>query len=463
MKYLKICSFAVALLLLASPAMAAVECTLGTSLDQIRMESKMEMLDELTVTCEWTNSAADNTAVRVTDPAAGVVGGTAPTVATGAKFNLDLDLNGMLSEDADAPKLMLMDLDSTTGAGSRPTLTANNGAADGVKIPGIDDKGYRSVAGEVSRRSVLWAGVVYPAAWNVPAVGSEVAGSGTFKITGITVDASTVDGSRLEATIVVTGGTVDTDDDADIARVGQALDISFAEDNKANDKINACEPGKFDITIDIEEGYQSAWVDGTDIMLTTSSGKISAKDVEDKLNVVSAESGGDTLVIEPLSLSSSKDNTAGLKITFEPEASDPGDDLFLSAMLLPDRRRDESFIESQKLDVGTYISCTGDPLFFPFVTTMSGWDTGIVLVNDSKVDGSCSLNWGNMDLDDDEMEALSTIDVDAKDHMAFLVSMQRGADYSGSLGVKCSFSSAMGYVFLSDTANGIGQGYLVKP
>ena len=35
---------------------------------------------------------------------------------------------------------------------------------------------------------------------------------------------------------------------------------------------------------------------------------------------------------------------------------------------------------------------------------------------------AATLNWGNMDLDDDEMEALSTIDVEAKDHMAFLVS-----------------------------------------
>ena len=92
---------------------------------------------------------------------------------------------------------------------------------------------------------------------------------------------------------------------------------------------------------------------------------------------------------------------------------------------------------------------------------MTGWDTGIVVSNDSKVGGSCSLNWGNMDLDDDQMAALSTIDVDGKDHMAFLVSDKRGADYSGSLGVVCSFSEVTGYVFLSDTANNIGQGYLV--
>ena len=133
-------------------------------------------------------------------------------------------------------------------------------------------------------------------------------------------------------------------------------------------------------------------------------------------------------------------------------------DITLSAMFLPMRASDESFIKSAELVVGSFDVCKGDGLFFPFVTTMTGWDTGIVVVNDSKVDGSCSLNWGNMDLDDDEMAALSTIDVDGKDHTAFLVSMQRSADYSGSLGVQCTFSGATGYVFLSDAANGIGQG-----
>ena len=202
-----------------------------------------------------------------------------------------------------------------------------------------------------------------------------------------------------------------------------------------------------------------AWDTSNDIKLMTSSGKISAKD--SGIFDVTDEGGAGELIIDVTPTTSG--DTGTLAITFEPAAGTVGDDITLSAMILPARRSDESFATSATLVVGSFSACEGDSLFFPFVTSMSGWDTGIVVVNDSKVDGSCSLNWGNMDLDDDEMEALSTIDVESKDHMAFLVSAQRGADYSGSVNVACSFSGATGYVFLSDSANGIGQGYLVEP
>ena len=153
------------------------------------------------------------------------------------------------------------------------------------------------------------------------------------------------------------------------------------------------------------------------------------------------------------------------RVGFIALAQVPCDDkVMLSVMFVPMSRTDESFITSSTIEVGVLGACEGDELFFPFVTTMTGWDTGLVLINNSIVDGNCSLNWGDQaDLTDAQMEALSTIDVAAKGHKAFLVSMQRGADYSGSLGVKCTFMDATGYVFLSDTANGIGQGYLVKP
>ena len=466
MKFLKISSLLVLSLLLFAPAaQSAVTCTLGTSLEEIRMESSMEGLEDLTVTCAWTATAVDNTAVRVTGPAAGnpaaspplaPAGAKVPTGSTGGKFNLELDLNGMLSEDAAAaPNLMLMDLNATT----TPSLADNNAAGDGVKIPGISAKGYRTVAGEVSGRSVLWADVVFPATWNVPAAGSEAAGSGSFKISGITVDASSVDDDRLEATLVVTATNIDSEDDADIARVKQALDLEFSEDHKAQ-KFNACEPGSKDISINVMEGYRKAWADGNEILLTTSSGKISAEDTG-ILNVLVGAGGDDEIIINVAKQSSSKVDSTDLVITFEPAMGGEGN-ITLSAEILPTRGSLETFIESASLVVGSFDVCSGDSLFFPFVTSQAGWDTGLVVVNDSDIDGSCSLNWGNMTLEDDAKEALSKIEVKGKKYSAFVVS-GKNADYQGSLGVECTFSKATGYVFLSDDVNGIGQGYLVKP
>lgn len=460
MKYLKICSFAVALLLLASPATAAVTCTLGTSLDQIRMESGMEPLDDLTVTCTWSVSATDTAAVTVVDPTAGVPGppAVAGAAASGAKFNLDLDLNGMLNEDADAPTLMLLDLN----AASTVPLATNNTAAAGVKNTTVDDMGYRSVEGEVSGRSVLWPDVVYPATWDETG-----AGSGTFMISGITVDASSVNNDRLKATIVVSGGTVDTDDDADIARVQQALDLEFSEDNKAQ-KFNACEPGDKEISINVMEGFRKAWKSGSmanEIMLMTSSGKISAKDTG-ILDVLAGQGGADEIIIDVSDAMDSKDDSTNLAIKFEPAMGGEGD-ITLSAMFLPMRASDESFIKSAELVVGSFDVCKGDKLFFPFITTRTGWDAGIAVINDSKLDGSCYLNWGNLEFADaDDMAAyvenLPTIEVDAKGHDVILASDKFGADKSGSLGVQCTFSAAHGYIFLYDGANDTGQGYVVE-
>ena len=268
----------------------------------------------------------------------------------------------------------------------------------------------------------------------------------------------------------MTAEGIDTEDESDVARIKQAVDLELGNEQKAQ-KFNACEPGKKTISVNIMEGFRKAWksgMDSNDIMLMTSSGKISVDDDNTPVNAldVTGEGGADSVIIDVSGASNAKDDTDELKIDFSPAMGGEGN-ITLSAMLLPLRRTNESFMKSTELIVGSFDVCKGDGLFFPFVTSMSGWDTGIVVVNDSKVDGSCYLNWGNMEFADaDDMaayvETLSTVDVDAKDHHAFLVSAERGADYSGSVLVQCTFSSATGYVFLSDSANGIGQGYLVE-
>ena len=447
MKFLKISSFAVlSLLLLAPSAQAAVECTIGTNLQEIRMESGAEEVEGLKVTCEWEN---DDTFARTSAATeADAVGESA-----GIKFNLELDFNGMVAENPLDEDMM-------------PTLWLSDGdevAADANLAPGQDRMGNRDPApmGEVSGSSILWPDVFFPVSWDVTG-----AGDGSFTIADLYIDASSVDNDRLKAAITLTADDIDTEDESDVARIKQALDLELGNEQDA-EKFDACEPGGEVISVNIMEGFRKAWKSGNmsnDIMLMTSSGKISVDDDNTPVNAldVTSEGGDDELIVDVSGASNSKDDSDELKIKFEPAMGGSGN-ITLSAMLLPIRRTNESFMMSAELIVGSFDACSGDGLFFPFVTTMSGWDTGIVVVNNSDVDGSCSLNWGDLALEDDEMEALSTVDVDSKDHDAFLVSEERGADYSGSLGVQCSFSSATGYVFLSDTANGIGQGYLVTP
>ncbi|MCY4584335.1 MAG: hypothetical protein OXE50_16305 [Chloroflexi bacterium] len=442
MKFLKISSLLVLSLLLCAPsAMAAVTCELESESRRIRMESMHEMVGDdegmLEVKCTWASEDIDIETV---------------TTAAVSTFDLELHFEGELSTQGDDVNMAMAML---------TLMDADGDDAD------TDPDSRMAAVESVGRDSLYWEDVPFPTSWTVGTANNAADTTedpGTFMISGIYIDATSVGDTRLEAAIEMTGNNVVGNDDltedaeaVSVNRVDQALELNFAEDNKANSKVNACVPGSFDITVELEEGFRMAWMPGNDIKLMVSSGKITAKDTAPF--DITGEGAADELIIEVAQTSGT--NTGDLAIKFEPAAGTVGDDIVLSAMILPTRRSDEAFAYSDELVVGTYVACSGDTLFFPFVTSMSGWDTGIVVVNDSEVDGSCSLNWGNMKLDDDEMEALSTIDVDAKDHMAFLVSGQRGADYSGSVGVKCSFGSATGYVFLSDAANGIGQGYLV--
>ena len=440
MKYLKISSLLVLSLLLFAPsALAQITCELNSESRRIRMSSMHEKVGDsdgkIEVECTW--ATADDIDVETATSAA---------VST---FDLELNFEGNLSTQGDDVNMKAM-------------LTLMD--ADGDDTDTEPDVRMEAVE-SVGRDSLYWEDIAFPtdsASW---ATGTEDS-TGTFTISGIYIDATSVDDVRLEATVEMTGYNLRTGVDDDLTqdaestpvnRVDQALELNFAEDNKANGKVNACVPGSFDITVELEEGFRMGWMPGNDIMLTVSSGKITAKD--NGVLDVTGEGAANELILDINETSGT--DTEDLTIKFEPGAGQVGDDITLSAMFLPVRRSEEKFATADMLVVGTYVACTGEYLYFPFVTSMSGWDTGIVVVNDSKVDGSCSLNWGNMDLDEDEMEALSTIDVDAKDHMAFLVSAQRGADYSGSVKVQCSFGDADGYVFLSDAANGIGQGYIV--
>ena len=458
MKYLKISSsLVVSLSLFAPAAWADVTCELRPSSQRIRMESQFEMLGTptrpLTVLCESTTGNLDSAVAGE----GGLVLDDAPAAGDQrSTFDLELQFSGEISNTDDMEVTLLLD----EGAADRTAVAAS---ATTALVTATDADGNRSPApvAELGRNSAYWEDIAFPQSW---------AGNprGTFTITGIYIDASTIGDDRLEGTVDMTGedllGTEDLDTEdgpVSVARVDQGLSVMFDDDvdnNKANDAINACQPEKFTRTFVFEEGFRDAWADGNDILLTVSSGTISAEDkgVFD----VTAQGGAGELIIDVAPTSG--DDTTSLAIEFAPAEGEVGDDLILTAELLPTRQSEESFVASGSVDVGTYVTCVGDKLFFPFVTSMEGWDTGIVVINDSEVDGSCSLNWRNLKLDDDAMAALSTIDVDAKDYHTLVLSSQRGS-YQGSVGVQCTFKGASGYVFLSDSDSGFGQGYLIKP
>ena len=84
--------------------------------------------------------------------------------------------------------------------------------------------------GDISGGTVFWEGIEFPDNWTGNANGSE-----SFTIAGIYVDATSVDDDRLEAVIDMTANTLATDQVLDasndvvtVARVDQALDLSFA-------------------------------------------------------------------------------------------------------------------------------------------------------------------------------------------------------------------------------------------
>ena len=93
-------------------------------------------------------------------------------------------------------------------------------------------------------------------------------------------------------------------------------------------------------------------------------------------------------------------------------------------------------------------------LTFPFVSSASGYDTGIVVSNTADGAGSCTASYsGSEDTEDSPM-------IEGNDHWIFLVSSHM-ADYSGRLTVTCDFGGIDGYAQINDHM-GNANGYLPR-
>lgn len=97
--------------------------------------------------------------------------------------------------------------------------------------------------------------------------------------------------------------------------------------------------------------------------------------------------------------------------------------------------------------------CTSK-LTFPFVTSRSGFETGIAVTNSSKENGQCTFTVVGTD-------TTHTEHVDAGEVAAFLFGSEIMADTSAGLKATCDFTGADGYAYFVDV-NGNAQGYLAR-
>ena len=139
--------------------------------------------------------------------------------------------------------------------------------------------------------------------------------------------------------------------------------------------------------------------------------------------------------------------------SFHPVSDHTGDTFMTGGADVP-RFMDTSY----DMTVVTVKDCTST-LFYPFVTSASGYDTGIVVSNTSAEAGSCSATYSGMGAPEDAME-LGEIMPGMQE--VFLVS-GHVMDFSGYLTVNCDTASASGFAHVVDGSGFTGsQGYIAE-
>ncbi len=93
-------------------------------------------------------------------------------------------------------------------------------------------------------------------------------------------------------------------------------------------------------------------------------------------------------------------------------------------------------------------------LTFPFVSSASGYDTGIVVSNTADAGGTCTASYSGSD------ETMTSPMIDGNSHWIFLVSTHM-QDYTGRLEVECDFGGIDGYAQINDHM-GNANGYLPR-
>ena len=101
---------------------------------------------------------------------------------------------------------------------------------------------------------------------------------------------------------------------------------------------------------------------------------------------------------------------------------------------------------SEAMTIATVKDCT-TTLFYPFVTSASGYDTGIVVSNTSGEAGSCSATYSGMGAPEDSVDLGEIMPGMQSVH---LVSSHVPMDFSGYLTVNCDTVTASGFAHVVD-------------
>ena len=106
-------------------------------------------------------------------------------------------------------------------------------------------------------------------------------------------------------------------------------------------------------------------------------------------------------------------------------------------------------------DVIEIEDCT-TTLLFPYVTTKSGFDTGLVITNASDGKGYCTIEYSGPDAPDDMM---TPEQVAGGAQWIDLLSMI-APGFQGYITASCEFRDAYGFAFITDAEADLAQGYL---
>ena len=112
------------------------------------------------------------------------------------------------------------------------------------------------------------------------------------------------------------------------------------------------------------------------------------------------------------------------------------------------------FVGDGDADMPLKISDCVTNLTFPFVSSASGYDTGIVVSNTKDAAGSCTASYSGSD------DTMTSPMIEGNGHWIFLVSTHM-QDYSGRLSVECDFGGIDGYAQINDHM-GNANGYLPR-
>ena len=138
---------------------------------------------------------------------------------------------------------------------------------------------------------------------------------------------------------------------------------------------------------------------------------------------------------------------------FHPVSTETGDSFMTGGAAVP-----RFMNASEDMTIITVRDCMSE-LFYPFVTSQSGYDTGIVVSNTSSEAGSCSATYSGMGAPEDAVDLGEIMPGMQSVHLV----SSHVEDFSGYLTVNCDTVSASGFAHVVDTSGLAGsQGYIAE-